>query len=135
MKQHEVYQPSPLQVSLITSHSPPSTLSKPPVSNNLQVSKHQPCKRSALALQLPYTTRTPVTQLIDISDPISSRAVAALGNSEVPQASHQTRSDTVLAVQANPEELQKEAHSKNTASGRTQLQTVTSRGVGSHAFK
>lgn len=35
----------------------------------------------------------------------------------------------------NPEELQKEAHSKNTASGRTQLQTVTSRGVRSHAFK
>lgn len=55
----------------------PLTLSKPLILNNLLVSNQEtltkPFNRSALALQLPYTSCTPVTQPTEISDPISSQ--------------------------------------------------------------
>lgn len=85
IKQHEIYQPSALQVSLFTSHYPlsPHFIKTSNFKQSPGVKPRdfdtKPFNRSALALQLPYTSCTPVTQPTEISDPISSQGCSCSG--------------------------------------------------------
>lgn len=122
----------------------PFTLSKPLVSNNFLVSKQETLTpHGATEAHLLCGYLTPLA--LQWHNPLKSvtlflpRAVAVLGSTGgMPQVSHQTRSNTVLAVHEtgkHREELQEEAHSENAALGTVLLWTAMSRGVSSHASK